>query len=159
MKLRTLLGLFLMISGCGSSNHDAPTAGSADGSAAGSSSRPPAVTAEMAETYELYVVAFEKLTADIEKAGSDCKAALSVVQRDSKDVIAPLAPRLAKLATQDVKGDPAVVESWIAKTYTSRIVASSTKLKPLETACGGDADLRAAIAEAMSKFPFVHKKQ
>jgi hypothetical protein len=114
----------------------------------------------MAETFELYVVAFEKLTADIEHAGSDCKAVLAVVQRDAKELIAPLAPRGAKLgeAMQAAKGDPAAGE-WFATTYAPRMKASSARLKPLETACAQDAELRTAVGEAMSEFPMMRKKK
>ncbi|MEO8842865.1 MAG: hypothetical protein ABI591_10605 [Kofleriaceae bacterium] len=114
----------------------------------------------MAETFELYVVAFEKLTADIEHAGNDCKAVLAAVQRDTKDLILPLAPRGDKLteAMKAAKGDPAAGE-WFAATYAPRMKASSARLKPLETVCAQDAELHAAMDEAMSQFPMMRRKK
>ncbi|MEO6775628.1 MAG: hypothetical protein ABI467_21885 [Kofleriaceae bacterium] len=148
--------------GCGSKKdgaQEAPIAGSASGSAAGSG-RPSIVTSEMAETFELYVVAFEKLTADIEHAGNDCKAMLALVQRDTKEQIAPLAPRGEKLgeAMKAAKGDRAAGE-WFAATYAPRMKASSARLKPLETVCAQDAELHAALDEAMSQFPMMRRKK
>lgn len=113
----------------------------------------------MAATFEAYVGAFEKLTADIEHAGADCKAVLAVVQRDTKDVIAPLTPRGDKLheAMAGLKGDPDATQ-WFAITYTARMKESSLKLKPLETNCTQDAELHAAVNDAMAMFPMMRKK-
>jgi hypothetical protein len=160
-RLRVLV-LVTIAFGCGSkkdSAQEAPIAGSAAGSGAGSG-RPAIVTSEMAETFELYVVAFEKLTADIEHAGNDCKAALAAVQRDTKDSIAPLAPRGDKLteAMKAAKGDQAAGE-WFAATYAPRMKASSARMKPLESVCAQDAELHAALDEAMSQFPMMRRKK
>jgi len=153
MKL-TMLAIVAILSACGKSKQEG--AGSASGSASG---RPANVTDEMAATFEAYVVAFEKLTADIEHAGADCKAVLAVVQRDIKDVIAPLTPRGDKLheAMSGLKGDPNATQ-WFAITYTARMKESSLKLKPLETNCAQDAELHAAVNDAMSMFPMMRKK-
>jgi len=153
MKLG-VLAIVVILSACGKSKQEG--AGSASGSASG---RPASITDEMAATFEAYVVAFEKLTADIEHAGSDCKAVLGVVQRDTKDVIAPLTPRGDKLtaAVAGLKGDPNATQ-WFAITYTARMKASAEKLQPLETNCAQDAELRAALNDAMSMFPMMRKK-
>jgi hypothetical protein len=148
-----------ILAACGSSKQDAPAAGAAgSGSASGSAStRPDSVTAEMAETFELYVTAFEKLTADIEHAGTDCKAVLAAVQRDTKDLDA-LAPRGDKLREAMAGKKDAAAAAWFATNFTPRMKTSSMKLKPLETACGQDTELKAAVDEAMSKFPMMRKK-
>jgi arylformamidase len=145
----TILSIVALLSACEKSKQEAPAAG-----------RPAVVTAEMAETFELYVAAFEKLTADIDHAGADCKAVLAVVQRDTKEVIAPLAPRGDKLhdAMAGLKGDPAATD-WFALTFTPRMQTSSLKLIPLESRCARDADLHAALDEAMSMFPMMRKKK
>ena len=150
------LAIVAMLSACEKSQQEAPAAGSGSGSA---STRPAIVTAEMAETFELYVAAFEKLSADIEHAGADCKAALAVVQRDTKEVIAPLAPRGAKLRESMAanKKDPAAA-AWFVATFAERMKTSSAKLVPLETNCAQDAELYTAIGDAIAMFPMMRKK-
>ena len=55
------------------------------------------------------------------------------------------------------KNDPAAGE-WFATTFTARMQASAAKLKPLETNCADDAELRATVGEAMSQFPMMREK-
>ncbi len=148
------LFLALLVLGCSDSKQPP----SSSGSASSTSARPASVTAEMAETFELYVAAFEKLATDIEHASTDCKAILAVVQRDTKD-IAALAPRGEKLrdAMKDAKGDRAA-GAWFATTYAPRMKAATRKLVPLETKCSGDAELKDAMNAAMQQFPMMRKK-
>jgi hypothetical protein len=150
--------MLFAIAACSESKR--PGSGTGSGAGSGSASaRPAIVTAERAEAFESYVVAFEKLTADIEHAGNDCKAALAVVERDTKELLVPLAARGDKLrdGMQVAKGDPAGA-AWFATTYAARMKTSAMKLGPLETACGEDATLRQAVGEAMSQFPMMRKK-
>jgi len=159
--IKPALVLFVMVGvGCESSKQDSKQQPAPAGSAAGSAAagRPAVVTAEMADTFEVYVAAFEKLATDIEHAGTDCKAVLAVVQRDTKDLVA-LAPRGDRLraAMQDAKGDHAAAE-WFGATFAPRMKASSEKLRPLATACAKDTELEAALNEAMSQFPMMRKK-
>ena len=137
------LAIVAMLSACEKSKQEVPAAGSASGSA---SARPAIVTAEMAETFELYVAAFEKLTADIEHAGADCKAVLAVVQRDTKEVIAPLTPRGDKLRESmgANKKDPAAA-AWFVATFAERMKTSTSRLVPLESNCAQDAELHTAL--------------
>ena len=152
IRLHVVVVVLALVGGCSDKKHDAPATGSAG-------ARPAVVTAEMADTFEAYVVAFEKLTSDIEHETGDCKALLAVVQRDTKDVIAPLAPRGEQLtaAMQAAKGDKSAGE-WFGTTFAPRMKAAGEKLRPLETKCGSDAELKAAVGEAMSQFPMMRKK-
>ena len=140
----------LVALGCGDKKQ-APAEGSA-------AARPAAITQEMADTFEAYVVVFEKLTADVEHAGTDCRAALAVVQRDGKDVTA-LAPRGDRLreAVQAFKGDKPAGE-WFATTYTERMKTAAMKLAPLETNCANDTELKTALGDVMGQFPMMKKK-
>jgi hypothetical protein len=144
--------LAALVLGCGNSKQEAPAGGGSAGA------RPAAITDDMAATFEAYVVAFEKLTTDIEHAGTDCKAVLAVVRADTKDIVA-LAPRGDKLGEgmTGAKRDPAAGE-WFGRTYAARMKASAAKLEPLVTACGQDAELKAALNEAMQQFPMMRKK-
>jgi predicted RNase H-like nuclease (RuvC/YqgF family) len=125
---------------------------------ASATTRPAVVTQDMADTFEAYVAAFEKLAADIEHAGKDCQAALVVVQRDTKD-IAALAPRGEQLrdAIQGVKGDQSAGE-WFGTTFGPRMKTASEKLAPLDANCGQSTELETALGAAMEQFPMMRKK-
>ena len=119
--------------------------------------RPAAVTEEMATTYELYTAAFEKLSADIVAAGTDCAKAAAAAEHDLP-AISALDARGDKLrASMAAVTDPAV-RTYFGETYGPRIKQAVVSLGPLEKVCHDDPALKAAMSQAMEKFPMMRKK-
>lgn len=167
MTTKLALAIAILVAACGNGDKDAggtggiagvtkPAAGDPAKPVAGA--RPAAITSEMGDAFEAYVVAFEKLMADLEGAGINCKAGIDVLERHGHD-LAALAPRGEKLreGMKAHQGDREAAE-WFATTYAPRIKAAATRMKTVALACVTDAKFKLAIGAAMAQFPMMKKK-
>lgn len=137
-------------------------AGSADSAGSGGASagtRPAAITNEMVATFEMFVVAFEKLVADLVTAGTDCARGIAIAKRHVSE-LTRLEPERAKLRAQlaTLRTTDAAAGEWFGTTYGERMKASIVKLGPLFESCEGSGELKATMGEAMSLFPMMRKK-
>lgn len=164
--MRTLLVIAALVTAaCGNKDKDSSGGGSASGGSASAPSspaaqteRPAAITKEMADTFDAYVTAFEKLVGDIAAAKSDCKAMVAAIERGTKEVAA-MGARGDALAEgmKAAKGNKDATE-WFAATFVPRMKAATEKLGNVAEACSTDPAFRTAMDEAMSKFPMMRKK-
>lgn len=154
------IALMLISLGCSKASKDpgATTEGSAAAKPAAASTRPAAITTEMNETFDLYVVAFEKLTSELAAAAPDCAKAVTVVESNARALDA-LDARGAALRDQMTSiTDPAAGE-WFGTTYAPRMKAAVEKMGPLVEACEDDAAVKAAMNGMMARFPMMRPKQ
>ena len=142
----------------GSTISGAGSAGSA-GSGGASATRPAAITNEMVATFEMFVVAFEKLVADLATAKTDCARAIAFTKQHVSE-LTRLEPERTKLKAQlaTLRTTDAAAGEWFGTTYGERMKASIVKLGPLFESCEGSGELKAAMGEAMSLFPMMRKK-
>jgi len=119
--------------------------------------RPPVITQAMADTFEAYIAAFEKLVTAIDATHGDCKAAVAAIDSSRKEVAA-LADRGAALrdAMKSAKGDPAAGQ-WFGKTYGPRMQAATAKLRTGGEACEADPAFRAGLNAAMADYPMMRR--
>jgi hypothetical protein len=122
-----------------------------------STGRPPVITQAMADTFEAYITAFEKLVTAIDAAHGDCKAAVAAIDTSRKEVAA-LADKGAALreAMRSAKGDPAAGQ-WFGKTYGPRMQAATGKLRTGGEACEADPAFRAGLNAAMADYPMMRR--
>jgi hypothetical protein len=122
-----------------------------------STGRPAVITQAMADTFEAYITAFEKLVTAIDAAHGDCKAAVAAIDSSRKDVAA-LADKGAALreAMKSAKADPAAGQ-WFGKTYGPRMQAATGKLRTGGEACEADPAFRAGLNAAMADYPMMRR--
>ena len=142
-------------SGTASVKTGSATPSATTGSAAG---RPASITDEMMQTFELYVAAFEKLTRDLAAAGTDCKKAVAVAQRNPAE-LAPIAKRGEQLRNQMFDGKDPAAGAWLGGTYAPRFKAAIAQMGPVVAACTDDPALKQAMNSAMDQYPMMRKKQ
>jgi hypothetical protein len=154
--MRKLLLLAVVACAACGGNKDDTSGGS--GSAA-PSERPAAITKEMADTFDAYISAFEKLVNEIAAAKSDCKAVIAAIERNTKEVAA-MASRGDALreGLKGAKGNKEAGE-WFGATYGPRMKDATMKLDMASGSCTSDPAFRAALDEAMSKYPMMRKKK
>ena len=143
MSARFVLFLAILV-GCGSSDKEAAP-------------RPAIITPEMAETFELYVAAFEKIANDVGAPGMDCHKAVGIVKRDGEAVAALAGRGDALRAAMKGAKDPAA-RDWFAATFAARFKTATLKMGTLVTLCKDDPLLKLAMNEVMSQFPMMKKK-
>jgi hypothetical protein len=148
-------------SSAGSSGGASGSSGAADPwTGSGAPPRPAAVTDEMVATFEVFVVAFNKLVSEVSSAGTDCAKAAAIAKRQVTElaVLAPQQEKLKELMTT-LRAKDAAAGEWFGVTYGPRMKLAMASLAPLVQACKDDAQLKAAMGEAMSRFPMMRKKQ
>lgn len=164
--MRTLIVIVaLAAAACGSKDSGGSGSGSSTGTSGGSATpapapgeRPAAISKEMADTFDVYVTAFEKLVGDIAAAKGDCKAVVAAIERNTTEV-EKLSARGDKLTEgmKAAKGNKEAAE-WFAATFVPRMKAATEKLQAAGDACSTDPAFRTALDNAMSKFPMMRKK-
>ncbi len=144
LSLVVALGGLVMLGGCGDKEP----------------ARPASVTPEMADTFEAYIVAFEKLATDLGAPGMSCLKAVSVAKEDGAAVTA-LSPRGATLreAMKAMGSKDPAARDWFAATYEGRMRSALMKFGTLVALCKDDPALKLAMNAVMSQFPMMKKKQ
>jgi len=133
-------------------------AGAGPGSSTGASARPAVITQSMADTFEAYVAAFEKLVNGIDATHGDCKAAVGVIEQSTKSVAAMSSKGEAlRDAMKSAKGDSAAGD-WFGETFGPRMQAAAEKLRGAGEACKDDEAFRSALNAAMAEYPMMRKK-
>jgi hypothetical protein len=127
-------------------------------SSAGDDPKQP-VSKEEQETFETYVVAFEKLVGAIDDAHGDCKAAVAAIDRSTKD-LAKMAERgeALRAAVKAKKGD-AAAGKWFGDTYGPRMIEATKKLKKAGEPCKDDEAFHSALDAAMAEYPMMKKRR
>ncbi|HVK89505.1 MAG TPA: hypothetical protein VM513_35525 [Kofleriaceae bacterium] len=122
---------------------------------------PPGITVEMKETFDLYVAAFEKLTAELGAAAPDCAKGVAAVERNAKELDGLDARGAALRAQMEAlreRKSPEQAE-WFANSYAERVKGAILQMGPLVTSCEGNVALKDAMNSVMARYPMMRKKK